>query len=410
MFDIDKWQEILITIKQNKLRALLTGFSVFWGIFMLIILMGSGTGLENGIKFQFRGRATNSMVFWTGEMSKAYEGYQVGRSISLNNDDKDYAKRDNKKIDKITARFRIWGDNTVTYGKERGNYELNNVNPDSKIIDNIHLLQGRFLNNFDMKELRKVAVIGRDVNNELFKGKSPLGEYILISSIPYQVIGVYESEQERDNRRVYMPISTSQMVFNQPKKVEDVSFTVEDMSVKESKDLEKDLKNQLSKRHHFDPDDTRALFIYNNFEDYSKFLSLFTFIKMFIWVIGIFTIIAGIVGVSNIMLIVVKERTREIGIRKAIGATPVSIISQIIAEAVLITTVAGYVGLVLGVGLLELVKPLFSKAQGFFLNPEADFKLAIYASLVLVISGTLAGLIPAIRAASIKPIEALKEE
>ncbi len=410
MFDIDKWQEILFTIKQNKLRAMLTGFSVFWGIFMLIILMGSGTGLENGIKFQFRGRATNSMVLWTGEMSKPYEGYQIGRYIRLTNDDRDDTKRDNKKVGKISSRFRIWGDNTVTYGNLRGNYELCNVNTESKEIDNVHLLQGRFLNNFDLKELRKVAVIGRDVNNELFKGKSPLGEYIKVSSIPYQVVGVYESEQERDNRRVYMPISTSQMVFNQPKKVEDISFTVEDLSVQESKNLENDLKNQLSKRHHFAPDDTRALSIYNNFEEYSKFLSLFTFIKMFIWVIGLFTIIAGIVGVSNIMLIVVKERTREIGIRKTIGATPFSIISQVIAEAVLITTVAGYIGLVLGVGLLEIVKPLFSKAQGFFLNPEADFSLAISATIVLIISGTLAGLIPALRAASIRPVEALKEE
>jgi len=410
MFNIDKWNEIFHSISQNKLRAVLTGFSVAWGIFMLIILLGSGAGLEHGVKYQFRGRATNSMVYWSGEMSKPFEGFQVGRFIRLTNDDLDATRRDNKQIEKISSRFRIWGDNTVTYGKFSGNYELCNVNPDSRYIDKLHLLQGRFLNDVDMKELRKVAVIGRDVNNELFKGKPPLGEYVKISAVPFQVVGVYESDQERDNRRVYMPIATSQLIFNQPKKVEDISFTLEDMSVKESKILEGSLKNQLSKRHHFAPDDSRALYIYNNFEDYSQFLSLFSSIRIFIWVIGIGTIVAGIVGVSNIMLIVVRERTREIGIRKAIGASPYSIISQILSEAILITTVAGYVGLVLGVGLLEAIKPLFSKAQGFFMNPEADFGIAISATLLLIVSGTLAGLIPARRAASIRPVEALMEE
>jgi putative ABC transport system permease protein len=410
MFDIDKWQEVLVTIRHNKLRTILTGFSVAWGIFILIILLGSGNGLENGVRNQFRGNALNSMFLWSGQMSKAYEGYKEGRFIKITTDDAEVTKRDNKAIAKLSSRFRIWGNNTVTYGKFYGNYELCNVNPDNQYIDEFTIVQGRYLNEVDIKELRKVAVIGKKAFNELFRGKPALGKYIKISSVPYLVVGVFDAKQDRDNNRIYMPITTSQMVFNQGKKVEDISFTVSNISADESQSLETEIRKQYSKRHHFDPDDKQALNIYNNFKEYNQFQTLFNSIQIFIWIIGIGTIIAGIVGVSNIMLIVVRERTREIGIRKAIGASPFSVVAQVMSEAIIITTVAGYVGLVLGVGLLEILRPLFNNVDSFFLNPEANFKVAVSATLILIISGTLAGLIPARRAASVKPIEALRDE
>jgi putative ABC transport system permease protein len=262
-----------------------------------------------------------------------------------------------------------------------------------------------------MRDMRKVVVIGKDVYNELFKGKPALGEYIRVSTVPFQVVGVFESKQERENRKVYMPILTSQMVFNKVNHIEDVAMLFDaSANVEQSKDVEQNIKNQMAKRHHYAVDDGRALYTYNVFNEFNQMQSLFASIRLFVWIIGIGTIIAGIVGVSNIMLIVVRERTREIGIRKAIGASPASIVSQVIAEAVLITSIAGYVGLVLGVLLLEGLKPVFSKSQGMFQNPEVNFTVAISATILLIISGTLAGLIPAVRAASVKPIEALKEE
>jgi len=410
MFDIDKWQEVLITIKQNRVRAILTGFSVAWGIFMLIILLGSGTGLENGIKSQFRGLATNSMILYTGEMSKAYEGYKEGRYINLTNEDAKDTKADNTDITKLSPWIRIAENNTVTYGKFYGTYELSCVNPDVQYINQFDLVQGRFLNEFDMKERRKVAVIGKKANDELFRGKPALGQFIKISEVPFMVVGVLEAKQDRDNNIIYMPISTYQMIFNNGNRINHMRFTIKDIGVEKSLTLENGIRKQFSKRHHFDPEDNSALGIYNNYRQYNQFQTLFKSIRFFIWVIGLGTIIAGIVGVSNIMLIIVKERTREIGIRKAIGASPFSVVFQIVSESIIITTIAGYIGLVLGIGLLEVLKPVFSNPDNFFLNPEANFRIAVYATIVLVFSGTLAGLIPARRASLVKPIEALRDE
>ena len=410
MFDIDKWREVLNTIKQNRLRAILTGFSVAWGIFMLIILLGSGTGLENGVRSQFRGLATNTMILYTGQMSKAYEGYKEGRYVNITNEDAEVTKRDNSDITKLSPWIRVAENNTVTYGKFYGTYELSCVSPDIQYINQFDIVQGRFLNELDMKERRKVAIIGKKAYDELFRGKPALGQFIKIREVPFMVVGVFEAKQDRNNNIIYMPISTYQMIFNNGGRIDHMRFTIKNIGVEKSLALEKVIRKQYSKRHHFDPEDNSALGIYNNYKQYNQFQTLFKSIQMFIWVIGIGTIIAGIVGVSNIMLIVVKERTREIGIRKAIGATPFSIVSQVVSEAIIITTVAGYIGLVLGIGLLEVLKPIFSNPDSFFLNPEANFRIAISATLLLILSGTLAGLIPARRAALVKPIEALHDE
>ncbi|MFC2096391.1 ABC transporter permease, partial [Bacteroidota bacterium] len=249
--------------------------------------------------------------------------------------------------------------------------------------------------------------ISTDVRTALFKDGDCMGKYIKINNIPFKVIGLFK-DSERDNQRVYIPISTAQKIYTGGREIHNLSFTTGDASMEESLEIENDIRAKFAVRHKFDKADQRALFINNNVEEYEKFQNLFAGIRLFVWIIGIGTIIAGIVGVSNIMLIVVKERTKEIGIRKAIGATPGSIIGLVLLESVLITGFAGYVGLVLGVGVLELLSPHIQSE--FFTNPEADFRIAVGATILLIVSGALAGFVPARKAASIKPIEALRDE
>ena len=410
MFDLDKWQEIFATILKNKLRTFLTGFSVAWGIFMLIILLGSGQGLENGVTRGFKGYGTNTLYIYTDQTSMAYEGMQAGRIISMTNADYEKTKLFNSEIKNISASSIFYGNNTVTYGKATGNYNLVNVYPDTKYINEISIIDGRFLNMIDIRDKRKVAVIGKEVAKELFKDKNPLGEIIYISNSPFIVVGVHEPANDQGKRNIYMPMSTAQIVFNSDNHIQSIEASLDVKTVEESKKVVDRIKNQFATRHRFDPKDTRAMGVFNNLENFQQTLSVFLGIRIFIWIIGIGTLVAGIVGVSNIMLIVVKERTKEIGIRKAIGAKPSSIISLIFMEAILITAVSGYIGMVLGVGLLELIKPLANQPNSFIVNPEANFSVAIGANIILVIAGVLAAFMPARRAASIKPIEALRDE
>jgi len=272
------------------------------------------------------------------------------------------------------------------------------------------MLEGRFVNNFDVAKSLKVASIGILVRDALFKGEEAMGKYINVKGIPFKVVGVFEDDDGRqDNQRtIYLPITTGQKVFYGRDRIQTMAVTVGAASVAESKVVEQNIRSKISGRHNFDKDDESALFIWNSVEEFKKFLDLFAAIRLFIWVIGIGTIIAGIVGVSNIMMITVKERTKEIGIRKTMGATPMSVILLIMQEAVFITAVAGYMGLVLGVGLLELVSPHIQTE--FFRNPEANLNIAIGATILLIIAGMIAGYIPARRAASIKPVDALRDE
>jgi len=255
---------------------------------------------------------------------------------------------------------------------------------------------------------RKSVAISYKVRDALFKGEDPLGKYMKINNVPFKVVGVFHDPSERDNDRVYIPISTGQKVFTGGNEIQNLAITIPPELMNESVAVENQLRSSFAKRHTFNVDDKRAIYINNNLEEFKKFQGLFSGIKIFVWIIGIGTIISGIVGVSNIMIIVVKERTQEIGVRKALGATPRSIIGLILMESIFITGVAGYFGLVLGVGLLELLSPHMQ--SDFFMNPEADIRIAAGATILLIASGTLAGLIPARKAASIKPIEALREE
>lgn len=411
MFEIDKWQEIYSTIQKNKLRTFLTGFSVAWGIFMLIILLGSGKGLENGVQDEFAGSVTNGIWISSGITSKEYKGFKAGRRVDFTNEDYGNLKN-NLEPDHISSRL-FMGNNLISYKDEYGSFYLSPCHPDYGIIKDVELLQGRFLNELDIEKNRKVAAIGEEVEDALFKGSDSLalGKYIKINGVLFKVVGVFRdfSRNEQEMKRIYIPISTAQKVFNGNNIVSQISFTTGESSPQQVDEMVSNTKLLLSRKHKFDETDNRAIFVWNKSEEVRKFKSLFAGIRMFIWIIGIGTIIAGVVGVSNIMMIVVRERTKEIGIRKAMGATPFSIVSLILQESVLITSFAGYIGLLLGVSILELVSVNMPETE-FFKNPEADFSLAISATILLIIAGTIAGFFPAVKAAKVKPVEALKDE
>ena len=382
MFDIDKWQEIFSTIKKNKLRTFLTGFSVAWGIFMLIILLGAGKGLSNAVVQNFQSAKVNSLWIWSDQTSKNYKGYKQGRYIQLDNDDYTSVKSKVSNINLISTRYTINGENVLRYKEETGYFEIRTVFPEYQIIDNIKLIDGRFLNKMDMSDTRKVVVVSSDVKEQMFKGKNPIGEYIELNGFPMLIIGVFEDKDNWNNNRcVYIPVSTAQKLYGS-RNINMLSITLDDnATLEQSKTMEKEVRENIAAHHVFDPTDDRAIHIGNNLEDFQRVTKLFNSINLFIWIIGIMTIIAGIVGISNIMMIVVKERTKEIGIRKAIGAKPWSIVSLILQESVLITAFAGYIGLVLGIGLLELINSNVPPSD-FFRNPTADINLAIAATVI----------------------------
>ncbi len=390
----------------------MTGFSVAWGIFMLIVLLGSGNGLENGVREQFRGGAINGIWLSGGTTSMEYKGLKTGRDVNFTDEDYDLLKNTISGYDHISARL-FMGQQLVSYKNEYGTFFLSPSHADYGEIKEIEIISGRFINNLDTKEFRKVAVIGEKVKATLFKGQDTIaiGKYINIRGVLFRVVGLFRDFSRNDNEqlRIYIPITTAQRIFYGNNVINQIAFTTGDATLEESAKLAEQSRNFMARRHSFDPEDKMAIDVSNKSEDVARVMSLFTGIRIFVWIIGIGTIIAGVVGVSNIMLIAVKERTKEIGIRKALGATPGSVTALILQEAILITAFAGYIGLVLGVGLLELVKSNMPPSD-FFLNPEANFMIAIGATLLLVIAGALAGLVPARKAAAIRPIEALRDE
>jgi putative ABC transport system permease protein len=409
MFDLDKWQEIFETIKKNKLRTVLTGFSVAWGIFMLIILLGSGYGLENGVRKEFAGDAVNYLSINGGVTSKAYKGMKPGRFIQFENEDHNILDGLSN-VEMSSSRTRLWQINTINYKSEYGTFDVFAISPDYRYVEDLDMISGRFLNANDQNETRKVAALGRLVYEELFKGAEAVDKWVNIGGVPFKVIGIFNDPgSDRDLQRIYIPTSTGQRVFGMGEDVNSIQLMLGDASVEESYQTVAEIKSSMSDKFKFDPSDTRAIFIFNSIENYQQFMDLFASIRLFVWFIGIGTIIAGIVGVSNIMMIVVKERTKEIGVRKAMGATPWSIISLILQESIAITAFAGYIGLVLGVGLLELISGNF-QGDSYFANPEVNINVALGATIILIVAGALAGFVPARKAASVKPVVALRDE
>ncbi|MBK9419543.1 MAG: ABC transporter permease [Flavobacteriales bacterium] len=414
MFDAEKWAEIFDTIGKNKLRTVLTGFSVFWGIFMLIILLGAGAGLQNGFSYNFRNTATNTIDIWGGQTTKPWQGLATDREIQLDTRDVDALRGAIPGLQAISGNFRVWrGNSSISRGKNFGNFSINGVTPDITDLQNQVIVSGRFINEMDQQRTRKVIVIAEDCRDALFKGEDPIDQWLQVNNIPFQVVGVYRFEAGGQNQnqssQVFIPLSVAQRVFNAQQDVDKISFSFSDASLMGAEQAQQRAVAVLSSRHRFDPTDDQAVYLNNNVENADVFGKIFGGITAFLWIIGIGTIIAGIVGVSNIMLIVVKERTREIGIRKALGATPANVTGQVIMEAVFVSAVAGYFGLVCGVGLLESLSKAIPGNE-MFRDPTVDIKVALYATTVLIVSGALAGLIPARRAAAIRPIEALRDE
>ncbi len=414
MFSIERWQEIFETIRKNKLRTFLTGLSVASGIFILVILLAIGQGMQNGISKEFEGDATNRISVWTGVTSESFKGLNPGRRIQMDN--LDYQLAESKNEDQLEYKSGVysrWGQLT-SYKAENGSYRVEGVLGDYQFLENATLTAGRFINQNDIDGYEKVAIIGHRVYLDLFKNKNAIGEYIEITGIKFKVVGMYtDPGGEREENRIFIPLSTSQRVYNAGDKLRSMAFTLEKQDKFEdalaaSETFTAQLEADLKARHIISPTDERAIRINNSLERAKKFYDLIAMIKFFFWGVGICTIIAGIVGVSNIMLIIVKDRTKEIGIRKAIGAQPLSIIGMILHESIFVTAVAGFFGLVFSLFVLEIIGPLIE--TDYIKNPSVDFKVALTTVIILVVAGALAGFFPAYRASSIKPIEALRDE
>jgi len=406
MFNIDKWNEIFETLSKNKLRTFLTSFAVFWGIFMLVILLGAGNGLRNGVLNQFNTDAKNAIWIWGGQTNLAYKGLKPGRKIQLVNADLDFVEGI-KSVDNTSARISI-RNATASFNNVGGAFQIDAVNPGNQFIENCKIVKGRYINENDVKEHKKVTAIGMGIVNELYKDIEPVGTYLNLNGILFKVVGVYSEERENEQMRAYIPLSTGQRVFASENKLENVQLTTGDLSLDESRLLAQKIREYLATNHLFDIEDRRAVNINVDAENFQEVLNILLGIKIFIMIIGAGTIVAGVVGVSNIMTIVIKERTKEIGVRKALGATPFSIVSMVLQESIFITSVAGYFGLLAGVALLEGLGPFIE--SDFFSHPEVDVNVAIGTTIVLILAGALAGFFPAQRAARIKPVVALRDD
>tara|TARA_B100000809_G_scaffold266802_1_gene331746 strand:+ start:9943 stop:11187 length:1245 start_codon:yes stop_codon:yes gene_type:complete len=414
MFSLERWQEIFETIRKNKLRTFLTGLSVASGIFILVILLAIGQGMQNGVASEFEQDATNRISVWTGVTSESYKGLNPGRRIQLDNADYEMAETKNEdQLEYKSGVYSRWGQIT-TYKTENGSYRVEGVLGDYQFLENATLTTGRFINQGDNDAYEKVAIIGQRVYQDLFKKENAIGEYIEVSGVKFKVVGIYtDPGGEREENRIFIPLTTAQRVFNAGDKLRSMAFTLEKQDKFEdalaaSEAFTAKLEADLKAKHIISPTDDRAVQINNSLENAKRFYDLMFMIRWFFWGVGICTIIAGIVGVSNIMLIIVKERTKEIGIRKAIGAQPISIIGMILHESIFVTSIAGFLGLIFSLVLLELVGPLIE--TDYIKNPSVDFKVAFTTVLILVIAGAIAGFFPAYRASSIKPIEALRDE
>lgn len=417
MVDLDRANEIYQTLSKNKLRTALTAFGVFWGIFMLIFMLGSGQGLKNGITKAFSGTATNSFFVWAQQTSMPFKGMPKNRQVQFRNEDIEAIKRYIPEAEVVAPANQLGGyrgENNVMRGTKSAPFTVRGDYPEAWKIQTFRITRGRFLNYKDLYETRKVCVIGERVRQVLFKPtENPLGEYIQVNGIYFRVIGTYTSDKGDEDAQeqiqtVYTPFTTFQQAFNYGDKVS--WFSITSKKNIPASFVENKVRALLASRHHIHPNDKRAIGSWNMEKEFKKVTGLFDGIELLVWIVGIGTLLAGVVGVSNIMLIVVKERTKEIGIRRAIGASPFSIMSQIITESIILTLVAGYLGLVCGIGILELINSALEGQGGMFQHPGVDLAIAFKALSILVVSGMFAGIIPAQRAIAIKPVDALRAD
>lgn len=415
MIDLDTWQEIAVTARNSPLRTFMTALGVFWGMFMLLVMLGFGTGLEVGVSRNMGGVATNAVFVWGQRTSLPYQGMQPGRPLGFDNSDVEALLERVDGIEHLAPRNQLGGwsrGNNVSRGTEVGNYSVMGDTPAVHAIQPTDLVRGRFMNPFDVEQFRKIAVIGDQVAAELFNDdEDPIGQAITIRGVYFQVVGVFKPRDAGDfgdrlSGSIYVPFSTFQRVFNYGDRVGWLSFTAKPEI--EAAALERDVKVVLAERHDVHPEDLQAFGSFNAGEEFSKIVDLFAAIRAFTWMVGVATLLSGVVGVMNIMLVVVRERTPEIGIRRALGATPASVVGHVVLESVVLTAVAGYAGVVVAVAVLEMVAFVVGPANDVMGQPGVDFGTAAWAAVVLVISGVFAGLLPARRAVAIKPVEALR--
>ena len=424
MFDFDNFREIWSTIRKNKLRTFLTGFSVAWGIFMLITLLGAGNGLRNGVMLNFRNMSMNKVEVWTRYTTLPWKGMPTNRSLKFQEKDFAAIKLLHPEIDQISAT--VSHSDTLYFEQEYITGEMSGVYPDHADINyvNVDAKNGRFINDLDMHSERKVIVLSPRMAEVLFRQTDPIGQYVKAGNTMYQVVGVYNDDEKSNNAPAYIPFTTARTLYNKGYGFNSVSFTLKGVvTEKENEAFEQRFRHNLAYLMNFNPDDTNAIGLWNTARDFRMTNNILTGILAFIWIVGISTLMAGIVGVSNIMLITVRERTREFGIRKAIGAKPASILRLVISESVLVTAVFGYMGMVLGIELTELINYGMMMAgvgqssggnpgenMTIFYNPTVNLNVALAATCLIVIAGVLAGYFPARKATKISAIEAMRSE
>ena len=425
MFDFDNFREIWSTIKKNKLRTFLTGFAVSWGIFMLITLLGAGNGLRNGIIFNFRRFSANTVEVWGRYTTMPYKGNPTNRRIEIKEADLSGIKMAFPEIEYCSAT--ISQTDTISYGEEYIVGDLRGVSEDynSIIYINVASQNGRFINKMDMNATRKVIILSPRMAEVLFRNEDPLGKYVKCGNMMYQVVGIYDDDDKSNNAPAYIPFTVAQQLYNKGFGFGSIYFTVNGVSTEEEcKDFENRFRSYMARKHIFDPTDKNAIGMWMTGNEIRMFNTMTDGILLFIWIVGIGTLMAGIVGVSNIMLITVRERTREFGIRKAIGAKPASILKLVIVESIMITAIFGYIGMLMGIGLTELIdygmtmSGMNNASSGgnpgedltLFRHPTVSLGISLAATGVLVVAGVLAGYFPARKAVNVSAIEAMRTE
>lgn len=417
---IDIIQEIYGTISRNKLRTALTGFAVAWGIFMLIVLLGAGNGLLHAFEQESGDMAMNSIQIWPGRTSMPYKGLKEGRSIQLTEKELKLTRKMDYYV--MNASAILWQDGVnLSYKQDHLNIQLTGAMPNYPETNGLKMKEGRFINQLDMQEKRKVIVI-HEKTAEILLGddeKDIIGKYLNASGVAYQIVGIYTTTMQDFSPTAYLPYTTLQLIYNKDEGVGSLVFLTKNISdMESSENFEQEYRSLIGKAKQFEANDRSAIWIWNRFSQYLQQQTANNILRTSIWVIGIFTLLSGIVGVSNIMLITVKERTREFGIRKALGAKPSSILWLIIAESITITTFFGYIGMMAGIAVTEYMNIVSGEqivdigvgSATVFVNPTVDLHIAIQATFALIIAGTLAGFFPARKAVMIRPIEALKAD
>ena len=417
LLDLDTWGEIAQTVRRNRLRAALTAAGVFWGMFMLLLMQGFGTGMENGVQRTMGNFATNSVYMWGRSTAMPHKGHRAGRPVDFNNADVAYLAASVPEIEHLAPRLQLGGHrggSLITRGSRNGSFQVAGDVPAYRQIQPMVIDSGRFLNELDLSDRRKIAIIGQQVFEELFESdEEPVGEHITINSIDFTVVGVFHStiggdDGDRFNSTIHIPFSTFQTAFHAGDSVG--WFALGARAEVDAAMLEEHVRGLLSERHGVHPEDNRAIGSFNASEEFSRLQNLFDGIAMLVWFVGAMTLLSGVIGVSNIMLISVQERTREIGIRRAIGASQRAVVVMILQEAVALTTTSGYVGLVFGVACLEGLSRFVGPDNEVLSEPGVELSVALGAAGLLVVLGAFAGLLPALRAAAIHPVQALRAD